>query len=246
MVNQFNWYQTFFNGLAIEMWHNAVPATYTEAEAQFVIEMTGLKPGQHILDVPCGSGRHTLALARSGYRVTGIDIAPGNIFMLDEAIGALPVQAVCADILVYPLSGSFHAAICLGNSFSYFPYPKMVQFLRKIHAVLVAKGRLIINTGVLAESILPNLKETNSMKVGDIQFDIENKYLEEDRLLHTEMRFTKGSEVEVKTAYHYVYTLDEINNMLREAGFEPVHVYNGISQTAYQAGDPQAYIVAEK
>lgn len=44
------------------------------------------QPGQHVLDVACGTGLDTIFLARHGLRVTGIDIAPGMIAQLKAKI----------------------------------------------------------------------------------------------------------------------------------------------------------------
>src|SRR3954462_14549733 len=69
------WYTEFFTELPNAFWRAAVPPSSTAAEVDFVIRMTGLSAGDRVLDVPCGSGRHTLELARRGYRVTGLDVS---------------------------------------------------------------------------------------------------------------------------------------------------------------------------
>jgi 2-polyprenyl-3-methyl-5-hydroxy-6-metoxy-1,4-benzoquinol methylase len=51
-----------------------------EAQAiQKVLMDQNVLPGSHILDLSCGIGRHSVELARLGYRVTGVDIAPPHI-----------------------------------------------------------------------------------------------------------------------------------------------------------------------
>ena len=40
------------------------------------------QPGQHVLDVGCGTGLDALFLAQQGLRITGIDVAPGMIAQL--------------------------------------------------------------------------------------------------------------------------------------------------------------------
>src|SRR5262245_43300704 len=42
----------------------------------------GLKPGDNVLDVACGSGNLTIPAARTGATVTGVDIAPN---LLEQA-----------------------------------------------------------------------------------------------------------------------------------------------------------------
>ncbi len=44
------------------------------------------RPGQHVLDVGCGTGIDALFLARRGIRVTGIDISPGMIAQLQRKV----------------------------------------------------------------------------------------------------------------------------------------------------------------
>lgn len=52
---------------------------YRELEADMLIRATGARPGLKILDVCCGTGRNTLALAETGAQVWGIDAASGMI-----------------------------------------------------------------------------------------------------------------------------------------------------------------------
>lgn len=47
----------------------------TEQEVAFLVDALDLEPGMRVLDVGCGPGRHALALARRGLRVTGVDIS---------------------------------------------------------------------------------------------------------------------------------------------------------------------------
>ncbi len=47
----------------------------TQQEVEFLLELLDLPPGSRVLDVGCGPGRHTLALAGAGLSVTGIDVS---------------------------------------------------------------------------------------------------------------------------------------------------------------------------
>ncbi len=48
----------------------------TAQEVGFLIEELKLPPGARVLDVGCGPGRHAIALAKTGYAVTGVDVSP--------------------------------------------------------------------------------------------------------------------------------------------------------------------------
>jgi len=47
----------------------------TEQEVAFLVDVLGLRPGDRVLDVGCGPGRHAHALGRRGINVVGVDIS---------------------------------------------------------------------------------------------------------------------------------------------------------------------------
>ncbi len=47
----------------------------TAQEVAFLAEITGVRPGDRLLDVGCGPGRHTLAFAQLGVLADGVDIS---------------------------------------------------------------------------------------------------------------------------------------------------------------------------
>jgi SAM-dependent methyltransferase len=56
----------------------------TEQEVDFLVEALGLGPGQRVLDVGCGPGRHSHALARRGIPVHGVDISQRFVDLATE------------------------------------------------------------------------------------------------------------------------------------------------------------------
>lgn len=76
-----NQWQQFFDSHA--PYYDQNPFTqHTEKEVDFFLAMFPLLAGASILDMGCGTGRHSVELAKRGYKVTGVDISEG---MLDQA-----------------------------------------------------------------------------------------------------------------------------------------------------------------
>ena len=69
------WFTNFFGGVVVETWRHAATPEQTRVEADFLERELHLRPGQRVLDVPCGFGRHSLDLARRGYRMLGVDVS---------------------------------------------------------------------------------------------------------------------------------------------------------------------------
>jgi cyclopropane fatty-acyl-phospholipid synthase-like methyltransferase len=92
---QHQWFETFFQGPAVEFWTNAMTPALTLADVDFLEKTSTLKPGTRLLDVPCGNGRHSIELARRGYRITGIDCR--RSFWLPRALSSTPTgdSATC-------------------------------------------------------------------------------------------------------------------------------------------------------
>lgn len=72
----------------------------TERQVDFIIRKLNLRGNEKILDLACGFGRHSLALARRGFDVTGVDITPDYVRFASETAGeeGLSARFFCADI----------------------------------------------------------------------------------------------------------------------------------------------------
>jgi SAM-dependent methyltransferase len=89
----------------------------TEQEIDFLVDALALSPGARVLDAGCGPGRHSLALARRGFDVVGIDLSPDFVRLARESAVELDVaeraQFDVADVRDLPFATEFDAVICL-------------------------------------------------------------------------------------------------------------------------------------
>jgi cyclopropane fatty-acyl-phospholipid synthase-like methyltransferase len=70
-----SWYEEFFDEdyMRFHLRGGAGQAAKAPAECDFIVKALDLKPGDRILDLCCGQGRHSVELARRGFQVTGAE-----------------------------------------------------------------------------------------------------------------------------------------------------------------------------
>lgn len=242
------WYKDFFQGLNCELWERAVTPEWTQREVDFLTSELNVQAGQAILDIPCGFGRHAIALAQSGYQVTGIDISETFLKPLNEKIRIekLNILTIQADILSVKIDKTFSGAICMGNSFGYFNFEKMKSFVEKVSSKLEPAARFIIHSNMMAESTLPDAAKDSSYTFGDLTMQITQEYDMDESCWVIHILYTKAGKKEEHIFKHYVFTLAEVKRLLQQYGLTTIKTYSTTEKANYQLGDPQIYLIAEK
>lgn len=89
----------------------------TENQVDFIIQTLDLTGKERILDLACGFGRHSLAFARRGYSVTGVDITPAYIEDARKSASSESLKAdfFCSDIRDVTSENEFDVVLNLGD-----------------------------------------------------------------------------------------------------------------------------------
>jgi len=244
------WYHTFFEGLPQVAWKQNQEETYTDWEVDFLADVLELTPGDRVLDIMAGYGRHALPLAQRDYELTAVDISQEYCQELEQAVHSenLPVRVLCGDFLEMQLpSVPYAATYCLGNSFSFFSRDVMRQFLQKIADQLPPGGHFVAHTQLLAESVFPNFQERSWMKVGDdIRYLAYNEYDASQGMIRAELTYVRGGEQVTRNIEQYVYTLAELSALMQEVGLIVTETFGSLDGEPFALGDEQAYLLAEK
>jgi SAM-dependent methyltransferase len=243
------WFETFFQGVAVEFWIRAIPHTVTVQEADYLERALELTSGANVLDIPCGHGRHAIELARRGYRVTAVDLSEDALARARES----------ADVKVNWRRGDmreisrldlppaeFDAAYCFGNSFGYLDHAGIAAFLSSLARVLKPGGRIAIDTGVTAESILPTLLAKRWHQLGDIIMLSETNYVAEASRLDIAYTFIHDGSVETRPSSSYIFTAAELKRMMSLAGFETIAMKGGLSGEPYRLGTPRLVLIGQR
>ena len=219
-----NWWEDFFEGLAVQLWLEAVPAAHTEREAERIVAALALPAGAEVLDVPCGGGRLSLALAARGYRVTGVDASREFLAHAAASPAASTVAWELRDMRDLPWPARFDGAFCVGNSFGYLDDPGNAAFLRATAAALKPGGRFVLETPMVLEQLLRHLQDQPWWRVGEMLLLVKNDYDHRRSRLEIEYTFMGNGRTEVRRGSHRAYRYAELVDLLRASGFDDVRV----------------------
>src|SRR5262249_20182238 len=120
---------------------------YTQREIAFLEQCGILQSGQRILDVACGGGRHSLAMARRGAMVTGIDLGPAAIATAQRRAkkAGLRIEFVQADVRCLEYEAVVDAVAVIFGGFTEMPGPDAQEVLERLSRSLRPGGMLLLD-----------------------------------------------------------------------------------------------------
>jgi SAM-dependent methyltransferase len=219
---QSNWWESFFEGSVVDLWLAAVPAEHSEREADGLLRALDVPAGADVLDVPCGGGRLSLALAHRGYRVTGVDWSPEFLGHAKASDASGLVAWERRDMRDLPWAGRFDGAFCVGNSFGYLDDEGNEAFLRAVASALKPGARFVLETPMVLENLLPHINDRPWWKVDDRYLLVANDYDHTRERLEIEYTFISNGRVEVRRGSHRAYAYRELVGLFDSAGFDVV------------------------
>lgn len=240
---------TYFDGYYKELWRSIIPPVLTEKEIDFIIPYFNLQPGSKVLDLMCGYGRHAIALAKKEITVTAIDNLPGYVDEINKTAAdeQLPIKTICTNLVGFKTEGVYDIAICMGNSLNFFDAGDCNRILLNIADHLKPGGHLLIHSWSIAEIIYKSFSEKSWTIIDGY------KLLTDAKILFQPARMEAGTTIiapdgttEEKKAVDYIYSLNEMENLLLQAGFVVKEIFSIPGRKKFTAGDPRAYIIAKK
>jgi SAM-dependent methyltransferase len=217
---QSNWWEHFFEGVAVDLWLRAVSPEQNNQEASALDRLLSVTEGSEVLDVPCGGGRLALALARRGYRVTGVDWSGAFLDRARSDAAGVAVAWERRDMRDLPWPGRFDAAYCVGNSFGYLDDEGNAAFLRAVAAALKPGGRFVLETPMVLENLLGHIRDRAWWQIDDLRLLVANNYDAARQRLEIEYTFVSNGQVDVRHGSHRAYSYRELFALLEQCGFD--------------------------
>lgn len=245
------WYVQFFKGDYLRIYGHTLQQDRTDLETQFAIHALDLQPHHNVLDLCCGQGRHSVALAKTGLSVTGVDLSEEMLAIArltaDEA--GVPLTIRQADMRHLPddLKDGFDAVINMFSSFGYLESEEDdQQVLHQISKVLKPGGKLLMDL-LNREWVIINNEEYDWHQHDDGRIILEHRQLDlqasTNHLTYTEI-LPDGTRREMSDLHMRLYTLTELAKMLATAGLTLTNVYGGFQTEPYTVNARRMIVVA--
>ena len=245
-----DWYATAFDAASAKMaWTDR-----TGPEVDRVAKILQPQGDERVLDMACGSGRHSLELRRRGFEVVGADISPDliEIARRDAAEENLDVDFVLSDLRDLAFDSEFDLVLNLNDgAIGYLESDEEnLRTFEVISRALKSGGRNLIQ--------LPNvlyarerLPQRSWIPASDMIELVEHRWDKKTRRMEGKMVAARFGEVlEDLDGIEFsqrLYAVDELRRIYAEVGMELVAVYHGSGRPREpKAGQFEVFIEARK
>lgn len=186
-------------------------------------------PPAAVLDIGCGTGTYSGALAEAGYDVTGIDL---DSAMVDYARLHYPAAAFSTlNMLdVAALGRVFDVAFCIGNTAAHLTHDALAHFVADVRRVLVPGGAWVLQV-MNWDYVLTQTAVTLPLLTGDggVIFERHYRDISEDRVTFATRLVVEGTEVFSDATPLYPLRSGEIVALHTAQGFHLLAHYGSYS-----------------
>jgi ubiquinone/menaquinone biosynthesis C-methylase UbiE len=240
-------WDAFFSDFYLRAFADDERQEEAEAQALAAARLAGCPDGGDLLDVPCGFGRHSVPLARAGYRVVGVDRSEALLAEARRrARGERWPKLERADYRELPFAdASFDAAVNLFSSLGYLGDAEDTKVLAEIRRVLRPGARLVIEI-MHRDLLVLRFQESDWRLLG------EGRLLLEQRTFDAAAGVAQVTQTLIDRAGRdsrsysvRVYSATELLAMLAAAGFADARCHGDLDGAPFTTGS-RLVIVARR
>lgn len=187
-----------------------------------------VKDGAEGVDIGCGSGYFTRAMAKAGYAVTGVDISPEMLTRAQELSSKerLDIPYICQSITGLTLIKKVNFAVAVNDCVNYIPKNKIGAAFKRVYSALESGGRFMFD--ISSKNKLINKAVGVSVDDRDDVTYMSFNKAEGDKLIMDVTLFVRTGVNLFKRFDErhllYIYDIADIEAALTGAGFRIEHI----------------------
>lgn len=242
-----NWHTGLFDELG-KYWAEIADSRATDKEAELIGKV--LKAEGLLLDLCCGTARHSLILAGKGWNIVGLDISSRLLRVAREKMkGKHVFPLVRGDMQHLPFRGNtFSTVISMFTSFGYLPSEaEDIASLKETARALDHDGRFLVDIAN-REHVFRVFQKKDWGEFPSF-YMLEKRTLDaKASKLHSRWTILDKEEGRVRAFNHdlRLYTLPQLRRMLRKAGLQVEKVYGDYDQQVLQQKSTRLIILAKR
>ena len=207
-----------------------------------ILKKINIEPNSKILDLACGTGRHSIYLSKKGFDVVGIDKSKKNIITAKENENKKLIffqQEMTKDINM-----RFNAIFNFFTSFGYVDHKYNYDTVENISKNLM-KGGLFIIDFLNQKIVRKNIVEYEEKNIENINFNI-HRYIENNYIIK-EISFKHN-----KTKYNFkervmLLDLKDFENYFNKNNLKIIDIYGNYKLSSFDINkSPRLILISKK
>lgn len=224
------WYELLFENYG-QKYDNEVFTQGTIGECDFIEKEIEFDKSKKIIDIGCGTGRHSIELSKRGYNITGIDLSDSQLERANEKANKLnlKINFIKQDARNISFKNEFDIAIMLcEGSFPLMETDEMnYEILQNITHALKNKGKLIFTTLNALFPLYHSVEEfcASAGKEGNATYrsnSFDLMTFRDYNITEAEDDFGVKKKLECNERY---YSPSEITWLLKTLGYKKIDIY---------------------
>jgi SAM-dependent methyltransferase len=249
-----NWCAEFFDDLFADQHLVRSDAAEMAQTIAFLQEKLQLQTGDRIFDQCCGIGSLSIALAKKGYDMTGVDLIPSYIerARLDAENAGVSCEFETGDAYQYVTPVLCDAAINWWTSFGYSPDDAQnIKMLRRVSDSLKAGGWFALDYMNMPQ----RLKEFEDKEISisaivknDCAMSWESRLDRAQAMVVKKWSYTgaDGIKIERQGGGAKLYSRAVLAEMFTACGFDAIDFYGSIAGEPLNDDSPRCIVAARK
>jgi SAM-dependent methyltransferase len=240
-------YVNIFNDMG-EDWEAIVDVRDTARETDFIQSVMSKKGT--ILDLCCGTGRHSLILRKLGWNPIGLDLSKNLLSIAKRNMKreGRDFPLVRADMRSFPFrTHVFDASISMFTSFGYLPSENEdLKSFKEVQRTLRKGGQFILDVAN-REHLIKVFQEREWAEFEPFYMLEKRSLNQQASRLMSQWTIIRKDTRETRSLQHNVrlYTLQSLKQMLSQAGLEIKEIYGGYDRKAFNSDSSRMIMLTE-